>query len=55
MVNAPIFHVNGDDPEAVVYVAKVGDAGGKVAHRAGFSSDVIYFCAYWLLLCIILN
>jgi 2-oxoglutarate dehydrogenase E1 component len=23
MVDAPIFHVNGDDPEAVVYVAKV--------------------------------
>ena len=55
VVNAPIFHVNGDDPEAVVYVAKVGDAGGKVAHQAGFPSDVIYFCAYWLLQCIILN
>ena len=24
MVDAPIFHVNGDDPEAVVYAAKVG-------------------------------
>jgi 2-oxoglutarate dehydrogenase E1 component len=23
MVNAPVFHVNGDDPEAVVYVSKV--------------------------------
>ena len=23
VVNAPIFHVNGDDPEAVVYVSKV--------------------------------
>ena len=23
MVNAPIFHVNGDDPEAVMHVAKV--------------------------------
>ena len=25
MVEAPIFHVNGDDPEAVVFAAKVGD------------------------------
>jgi 2-oxoglutarate dehydrogenase E1 component len=23
MIEAPIFHVNGDDPEAVVYAAKV--------------------------------
>jgi 2-oxoglutarate dehydrogenase E1 component len=23
MIEAPVFHVNGDDPEAVVYVAKV--------------------------------
>ena len=23
MVEAPIFHVNGDDPEAVVFAAKV--------------------------------
>ena len=23
MVEAPIFHVNGDDPEAVVYAAKI--------------------------------
>jgi 2-oxoglutarate dehydrogenase E1 component len=23
MIEAPIFHVNGDDPEAVVYAAKI--------------------------------
>src|SRR5690242_21754830 len=26
LVEAPIFHVNGDDPEAVVFCAKIGRA-----------------------------
>ncbi|MFQ5659348.1 MAG: 2-oxoglutarate dehydrogenase E1 component [Gammaproteobacteria bacterium] len=36
MVQAPIFHVNGDDPEAVVYVAKLA-----VEFRNEFKKDVI--------------
>ncbi|MDH5694392.1 MAG: 2-oxoglutarate dehydrogenase E1 component [Gammaproteobacteria bacterium] len=41
MVNAPIFHVNGDDPEAVLLVAKVA-----MEYRKIFRKDVIIdmFC-----------
>jgi len=36
MVQAPIFHVNGDDPEAVVFVAKMA-----LAYRMEFKKDVV--------------
>ncbi|RCV51124.1 multifunctional oxoglutarate decarboxylase/oxoglutarate dehydrogenase thiamine pyrophosphate-binding subunit/dihydrolipoyllysine-residue succinyltransferase subunit [Marinitenerispora sediminis] len=36
MVQAPIFHVNGDDPEAVVRVAQLG-----FAYRQAFNKDVV--------------
>lgn len=36
VVNAPIFHVNADDPEAVTYVCKVA-----AEWRATFGKDVI--------------
>src|SRR3984885_15073628 len=41
MVEAPIFHVNGDDPEAVVYAAKVA-----TEYRQKFCKDVVIdiFC-----------
>ncbi|CAN7502239.1 2-oxoglutarate dehydrogenase E1 component [Phenylobacterium sp. LjRoot225] len=41
MVEAPIFHVNGDDPEAVVYAAKVA-----TEYRQLFAKDVVIdmFC-----------
>jgi len=41
MVQAPIFHANGDDPEAVVYAAKVA-----TEFRQKFGSDVVIdmFC-----------
>ncbi|MEZ5896816.1 MAG: 2-oxoglutarate dehydrogenase E1 component [Parvularculaceae bacterium] len=41
MVEAPIFHCNGDDPEAVVYAAKVA-----TEFRQKFGSDVVIdmFC-----------
>ncbi|WP_411819458.1 2-oxoglutarate dehydrogenase E1 component [Hyphococcus formosus] len=41
MVEAPIFHVNGDDPEAVVYAAKIA-----TEFRQKFGSDVVIdmFC-----------
>jgi 2-oxoglutarate dehydrogenase E1 component len=41
MVQAPIFHVNGDDPEAVVHAAKVA-----TEYRQKFSKDVVIdmFC-----------
>ncbi len=41
MVEAPIFHVNGDDPEAVVYAAKVA-----AEFRQKFGADVVIdmFC-----------
>jgi 2-oxoglutarate dehydrogenase E1 component len=35
-IEAPIFHVNGDDPEAVIRVAKIAEA-----YRVKFSRDVI--------------
>ncbi len=36
MVNAPIFHVNGDDPEAVAYAAQVA-----LDYRLQFNKDVV--------------
>ncbi|MBY0562622.1 MAG: 2-oxoglutarate dehydrogenase E1 component [Hyphomonadaceae bacterium] len=41
MVQAPIFHVNGDDPEAVVFAAKVA-----TEYRQAFGKDVVIdmFC-----------
>ena len=36
MVQAPIFHVNGDDPDAVVYVAKLA-----LDYRMKFKKDVV--------------
>ena len=41
MVEAPVFHVNGDDPEAVVYAAKVA-----TEYRQAFGKDVVIdmFC-----------
>ena len=36
MVDAPIFHVNGDDPEAVVHIAKLA-----LAYRQKFKRDVV--------------
>jgi 2-oxoglutarate dehydrogenase E1 component len=36
MVDAPIFHVNGDDPEAVVYIAKLA-----LRYRQQFKRDVV--------------
>lgn len=36
VVNAPIFHVNGDDPEAVVFVSKIA-----ADYRHEFGSDVV--------------
>ncbi len=41
MVEAPIFHVNGDDPEAVVFAAKVA-----TEYRQQFGKDVVVdmFC-----------
>ena len=41
MVEAPIFHVNGDDPEAVVHAAKVA-----TEFRQKFHKDVVLdiFC-----------
>lgn len=36
VVNAPIFHVNSDDPEAVMYVCKVA-----AEWRSTFHKDVV--------------
>merc|ERR1719511_184462 len=36
VVNAPIFHVNGDDPEAVIFVSKIA-----ADYRHEFGSDVV--------------
>ncbi len=41
MIQAPIFHVNGDDPEAVVHVARIA-----TEYRQEFKHDVVIdmFC-----------
>ena len=41
MIEAPIFHVNGDDPEAVVFAAKVA-----IEYRQKFHKPVVIdmFC-----------
>lgn len=41
MISAPIFHVNGDDPEAVVHVARIA-----IEFRQQFNKDVVIdmFC-----------
>ena len=36
MINAPIFHVNGDDPEAVVFIAQMA-----LDYRIKFNKDVV--------------
>ncbi|ABK44895.1 2-oxoglutarate dehydrogenase E1 component [Magnetococcus marinus MC-1] len=36
MIQAPIFHVNGDDPEAVVHAARIA-----IEYRQAFSKDVV--------------
>src|SRR5690606_33760368 len=33
MIEAPIFHVNGDDPEAVVYAAKIATEFRQTFHK----------------------
>ncbi|RCL02451.1 MAG: 2-oxoglutarate dehydrogenase E1 component [Candidatus Tokpelaia sp. JSC161] len=33
MIEAPIFHVNGDDPEAVIYVAKIATEFRQLFHK----------------------
>ncbi|WP_375672457.1 thiamine pyrophosphate-dependent enzyme, partial [Bartonella sp. AA16SXTY] len=33
MIDAPIFHVNGDDPEAVVFVAKLATEFRQIFHK----------------------
>ena len=41
MVQAPIFHVNGDDPEAVVYAAKIAT---EFRQRFGADTVIDMFC-----------
>lgn len=55
VVNAPIFHVNADDPEAVMYVSKVAAEWratfGKdvVIDLVGGTTNVYKFSWFWLL------
>lgn len=46
VVNAPIFHVNSDDPEAVMYVCKVA-----AEWRSTFHKDVVVDLVSGLCLC----
>lgn len=46
VVNAPIFHVNSDDPEAVMYVCKVA-----AEWRSTFHKDVVVDLVSDLSLC----
>ena len=41
MIEAPIFHVNGDDPEAVVYAAKVATEFRQKFQQAGRHRHVL--------------
>ena len=41
MIEAPIFHVNGDDPEAVVYVAKIATEFRQRFEQAGRHRHVL--------------
>lgn len=47
VVNAPIFHVNSDDPEAVMYVCKVA-----AEWRSTFHKDVVVDLVSGLHLCL---
>jgi 2-oxoglutarate dehydrogenase E1 component len=41
MIEAPILHVNGDDPEAVVYACKVAVEFRQTFHQAGGHRHVL--------------
>ena len=41
MIEAPIFHVNGDDPEAVVFAAKVATEFRQKFQQAGRHRHVL--------------
>ena len=45
MIEAPIFHANGDDPEAVVFAAKIATATGlackHLAQLKAFLEDAL--------------
>jgi hypothetical protein len=47
VVNAPIFHVNADDPEAVMYVCKVASEW-----RSTFGKDVVIDLVQIVVLCL---
>ena len=38
MIQAPIFHVNGDDPEAVVHVARIATSSARPSRRTSWST-----------------
>lgn len=42
MIDAPVFHVNGDDPEAVVFVAKVATEFRQIFHKPVIIDMVCY-------------
>ena len=48
VVNAPIFHVNGDDPEAVVYVSKVWRRRSIHDNVAGNPLSLSAFVSHWI-------